>query len=81
MLKEVILLVRFPKKTLQTQENVLYVVHGTPFVTKDIQTDAAREVNIRMVDRSFEEHSGRRVRVVVGERKGELECQALIGRF
>lgn len=81
MSKGVILLVRFPKKTLQAEEDVLYVVHGTPLVTKNIQTDAAREVDIRMVDRSLEEHSGRRVRVVVGERKGELECQALIGGF
>lgn len=49
-----VLLVRFTQQTLQTKENTLHVVDGTPLVLQDVQTDTAGEVDIRVVDGSFE---------------------------
>lgn len=73
------LLVGFAQETLQAEEHALDVVHGAPLVLQDIQADAAREIDVGVVDGGLEKDSGRRVRVVVREGKRELQGQPLIG--
>lgn len=75
------LLVRLAQETLQAQEHALDIVHGAPLVTQDIEADSAREIDVGVVDGSLEEDGGRRVRVVVGESKGELHSQSFIRRL
>jgi hypothetical protein len=72
-------LVRLPKQALQAQEDTLYVVNGTPLIFQDVETDTAREVDIRMVDGRLEEHSRWGVRIVVRKSERELEGQVFIG--
>lgn len=67
------ILVRLPEKTLQAQQDTLYVQHRTPLVLQDVQTDPATEVEVGVVDWSLEKNRRRCVRVVRGKGKGELE--------
>lgn len=71
-------LVWFTEQALQAQENTLHIVHSTPLVFQDIQTDTSREVHVGVVNGGFEEDGWWRVRVIVREGERELECQALI---
>lgn len=73
------ILVRFSQQTLQTQQNTLHVVHRTPLVLQDIQTNAAGEVDIGVVDGSFVEDGRWRVRIVAREGKRKLQREAFIG--
>ena len=57
----------------------MHIVHSTPLIFQDIQTDTSGEVHIGVVDGGLEENGWWRIRVIVGEGKRELECQALIG--
>lgn len=57
-------LVRLPQQTLETQQHALHVVDRTPLVFQDVQTDAAAEVDVGVVDGCLEEDGGWRVRVV-----------------
>lgn len=71
-------LVWLAEQRLQAEQHALYIVHGAPLVAQDIQADAAGEVDIGVVDRRLEENGRRRVGIVVGECKGQLEYQALV---
>lgn len=72
-------LVRLPQKTLQTQQHALHIVNSTPLVLQDVETDAAAEVDVRVIDGRLEEDGGRRVGVVGRECEGELEGEAGVG--
>ena len=72
------LLVRLAQETLQTQQDALHVINGAPFVLEDVQTDAAGEVDVGVVDGGLEEDGRRGVGIVVGEGEGELQVQALV---
>ena len=72
-------LVRLAQQTLQTQQHCANVVDRTPLILQNIQTDSAREVDVRVIDRCLEQHSGRRVWVVVGELHRQLEDEAGVG--
>lgn len=76
-----ILLVRFTQQALQAEQYARHVVYGAPLVLEDVETDAAGEVDVRVVDGCFEEDGWRRVRVIVRELEGELESQAFVGSF
>lgn len=75
------LLVWFAQQALQAEQYARHVVYRAPLVLEDVETDAAGEVDVRVVDGGFEKDGGRRVGVVVRELEGELEDQALVGCF
>lgn len=78
---EFVSLVRFTQQALQTEENTLHVVDGTPLVLQDVQTDAAGEVDIGVVDGDFEQNGRGSVRVVVGKGKGKTESESFVRSF
>ena len=43
------LLVRFPQQTLQTQQYAPHIIHCAPLILQNVQTDPAREIDIRVV--------------------------------
>lgn len=73
------LLVRLSEQALQTDKHALHVVDGTPLVLQNVQADAAREVEVGVVDGRLEEHGRRRIGIVAGERERELQFQAVVG--
>ena len=75
------ILVGLSQQGLQAQQHRLDVVGGGPLVLQDIEADAAREVEVGVVDGRPEEHGGRRIRVVGGEVEAELEGEAGVGRL
>lgn len=75
------LLVRLSEETLQAEQDTGYIVHGAPLVLEDVEADAAREVDVGVVDRSLEQDCWGRVRIVVRECEGELQGEALVGSF
>lgn len=74
------LLIRLSQQTLQTQQHRRDIVNRTPLILQDIQTDPAREVDVRVVDGCFEEYRGRAVRVRVCEFHAEFEHEGRVGR-
>lgn len=75
------LLIRLAQQTLQAQQHGPDVQASAPPVLEDVEADAAREVDVWVVDGRLEQHRGRRVWVCRGEGEGELERQACVGRF
>ena len=69
------LLVRLAEQALQAQEHAPHVVHSAPFILEDIEADASREIHVGVVNRSFEQHSRRRVGIRGWEHERELERQ------
>ena len=74
-------LIWLAQQTLQAQQHALHIVDCAPLVFQDVETDAAAEVDVGVVDGCLEENGGWRVRVVWREGEGELEGQARVGRF
>ena len=72
-------LVRLAQQALQTQQDSGDVVDGAPLVLEDIETDAAGEVDVGVVDRGLVEDGRRHVGVVVGEVHGQLEDEVGVG--
>jgi hypothetical protein len=66
---------------LQTEQNALHVVHRTPLVLQDVQTNPTRKVDIRVVNGGLEEHCWWSIRIIIGECKGEFEGQVLVRRL
>jgi hypothetical protein len=71
-------LVRLAQQALQTQQDRADVVDRAPLVLQDVQTDAAREVDVGVVDGRLEQHCWRRVWVVAGELHRQLEDEASV---
>ena len=63
-------LVRLPQQALQAEQHALHVHDGGPFFLEDVEADAAREVDVGVVDGRLEEDRRRRVRVVGRELEG-----------
>ncbi len=70
--QEVYILVRLAQETLQAEKDSLDVVCGRPLVLENVEADAARKVDVGVVDGRIEEHRGRGVGVVGGKGKAEL---------
>jgi len=65
--------IRFAEHTLYAQEDGLNIIHRRPFLFKDIETNIARHVNVRMIHWGDESDMGCRVRI--GRRKGERKFE------
>lgn len=72
-------LVWLSEQRLQAQQDGLDVVRGGPLVLENIETNAAGEVDVRVVDGGLEKDGRRRVWVVCGELEAELEREAGVG--
>lgn len=72
-------LIWFSQKALQAQQHALDIVNRAPLILEDIQTDPSGEIDVGVIDGGLEEHRRRRVWVVRGEFKRELEGQFGVG--
>lgn len=67
------LLVRFPQQALQAQQYAPHIIHCAPLILQNIQTDPAREIDIRVVYWRREQNRWWRIRVILREGEGEFE--------
>lgn len=70
--------VRFEEEVLQPDHDGVQIEDGFPVFAEDVEADVAFEVEVRVVHLWDAFHLGRLVRVVVVDRKGELESAAFV---
>lgn len=73
------LLIRLAQQALQAQQHRADIIHRAPLILQNIEADAAREVDVGVVDGRLEQHDRRRVRVVGREVEGQFEGEGGVG--
>ena len=71
--------VRCGHQSLDRQENGFDLKCGTPFGLEDVEANAAKSVDVRVVDLRAEEHLGWDERVLLGEEQFQVEQTTFVG--
>lgn len=74
------ILVGLTEQALQAQQDGLNVVGGGPLVLEDVEADAAREIDVGVVDGRLEKDGRWSIRIVGREREAQLERETRIRR-